>query len=92
MIQLAFTSCSVGPLSEARLHGLIAECRANNRRHGITGVMVAGGNRFAEIIEGEEAVIRPLFGRICHDDRHHAIVLLGQGRIERRSFGGHPLG
>ena len=86
MLQLAFSSTMALPMDMAEIDALVARIRGINAQAGITGSMIVGGNRFAEIMEGEEQAVTAAFGRVCRDKRHHAIVLLGRRRIDMRSF------
>ena len=92
MLQLAFSSTMKDGFDEDALSRLVSHCRRNNIRAGVTGSLVVGGNRFAEIIEGEESEISSMFGAICRDQRHHAIVLLGRRLTDERVFPDSPLG
>jgi len=43
-------------------------------------------NWFAQILEGAEEAVRPLFERIKRDARHDNVQLLKQGSAPKRSF------
>ena len=92
MLQIAFSSTMIEPLDDTELSQLVEQSRTYNHSVGISGSMVVGGNRFASMLEGEEQEISALFGRICRDPRHHAIVLLGRRMTDHRLFADHPLG
>jgi len=59
----------------------------NNLRNGITGLLLFDGARFAQFVEGPEATIRDLCGRLRSDSRHESMdtLLFGQS-IGARAF------
>lgn len=91
MLQLAFSSTMKSGFDDAALDQLVQYCREQNEQLGLTASMVVGGNRFAEILEGDEEAVAKIFGRICRDERHHAIVLLGRRLTDVRAFPDNPL-
>lgn len=42
----------------------------NNRKHGVTGLLLATARRFIQVLEGERRVVHDLFDRISEDPRH----------------------
>ncbi|MGC4077962.1 MAG: BLUF domain-containing protein [Rubrivivax sp.] len=49
---------------------LLRVSRAFNRQHGITGALLFDGEHFAQLLEGDPAVVFPLAARIEADPRH----------------------
>ncbi|NNC48662.1 MAG: BLUF domain-containing protein [Sphingomonas sp.] len=91
MLRLAFSSIMAEPMDGAAIDDLVARCRDYNTETGITGSVIVGGNRFAEIIEGDCEEVTATFRRICRDRRHLAIVMLGKRETDVRLFPGKPL-
>lgn len=91
LLRLAFSSIMVEPMDGPTIDDLVERCRDHNIKTGITGSMIVGGNRFAGIIEGESEKVTAAFRRICGDNRHRAIVLLGRRETDVRLFPGKPL-
>src|SRR5664279_5415082 len=54
--------------------------RDNNARDGITGLLVFDGHAFCQFVEGPEAKVASLLGRLERDPRHVAIHVLHFGR------------
>ncbi len=54
--------------------------RRNNPAHGITGALLFDGERFCQLIEGEEPAVRALMDNIVRDVRHTDVKLLFSGR------------
>lgn len=60
--------------------------RRNNQRDGLTGLLIVGGRRFLQVLEGPRAACDEAYTRIREDARHFALVELGRKPIEGRSF------
>ncbi|WP_242096918.1 MULTISPECIES: BLUF domain-containing protein [unclassified Sphingomonas] len=92
MKRLLYISTTRTPLDDTTLESILTASRRNNARVGVTGMLVAGGRRFLQALEGEESAVDTVYARIARDERHHAIVLLSQDRIETRSFEAWSMG
>jgi hypothetical protein len=87
MLQLVYISTARHQFSDEELESVLWISRRNNMPVGVTGLLVAGGRRFLQALEGpEDAVIRT-FERIKADPRHFAVVPLSKKIIEARQFG-----
>ena len=87
MYQLAYVSTfglSVGAQAFAEI---LACSRANNRRDGVSGILIADGMRFLQVLEGERAKVEAAFARISADQRHFAVFQLTGRDITEREFG-----
>jgi len=89
-------SRAVRPLSDEDLQELLAQCRRDNARHDVTGVLFYSHGNIAQLIEGEAEVIHPLYEKIAQDGRHSNVTKLADRPIAARSFEGwsmafHPL-
>lgn len=60
--------------------------RRNNHRDGLTGLLVVGGRRFLQVLEGPRQTLNAAFRRIKADERHFAVVELTRKPISSRSF------
>jgi hypothetical protein len=58
-----------------------------NPRFGITGALYFDDVQFFQVVEGPAEALDSLWGRLLGDRRHHDVVLLQRGPIERRQFG-----
>jgi hypothetical protein len=87
VFQLVYISTAREPISETMLESILEASRRNNTRNGITGLLVAGGRRFLQALEGPEQAVLEAFARIKADPRHHAFVLLTGRSVEKRTFG-----
>jgi hypothetical protein len=59
----------------------------NNRRLGVTGLLVAHRGWFLQALEGPEATVRDLYDQISADARHRDSVVIAEGRQVERAFG-----
>ena len=72
---------------EIGLDGILAASRRNNAKAGVTGLLLSGGRRFLQVLEGPESQVAATFARIAADPRHFAIVELSRREIKDRQFG-----
>ena len=87
MHQLVYISTARSLPSQDQLDHILCSSRANNIRAGLTGLLVSGGGRFLQALEGPTAEVLATFDRIKRDPRHFACVLLSSRSVDRRSFG-----
>lgn len=67
------------------LQALIEHARRHNAGCGLTGALLFTGGHFAQVLEGPEATVKGLMGRIGRDRRHDRVrVLLERSRPHRR--------
>jgi hypothetical protein len=87
MQQLTYISTAKAGLSEADVAAILAVSRRNNRRDGITGLLIHDGRRFLQALEGPAPLVDAAFTRIRSDPRHRATVMLSCRDITAREFG-----
>lgn len=87
MLQLAYISTSRHPVDQALLDEILTASRRNNERCGVTGLLVSGGKRFLQVLEGPDQAVLTTYARIQNDPRHFAFVLLATRPLEARAFG-----
>lgn len=76
----------------ATVEDILRVSRRNNRRDGLTGLLVVGGRRYLQVIEGPREATDAALARIKNDPRHFAIVELSRKRIDERAFAGWDMG
>jgi hypothetical protein len=86
MRQIAYFSTAAEPQTAELVHAILVTSRVFNRRHGISGLLVAGGNRYMQIIEGEDEVLQRLYSAIRRDGRHLAVTTLMNRSVTERCF------
>ena len=70
----------------AEMREILEVSRRNNARDGLSGLLIAAGQRFLQVLEGEPEPLEVAYERIKADGRHFALVQLEWVRVEVRSF------
>ena len=96
MYRLLYISTARGTITPVMLATILQVSRRNNAAVGVTGLLIAGGTRFLQALEGEEAAVTATVERIRRDDRHFGIAILSGGVVSERAFPqwamGHQVG
>ncbi len=92
MIQASYISSTAKNMSTEELQSLLQECRDNNARLGITGMLLYGNQTFVQILEGEEKTVNVLLETIKRDPRHTDVRLLQRKPIDRREYSDWSMG
>lgn len=69
------------------LPGMVDKASLLNASHEVTGILLFNGTHFFQILEGPEAGVLDIYGRICADRRHHNVVELMRDYSPSRRFG-----
>jgi hypothetical protein len=92
LIQIIYISrATTGPANPGQevdpvVSRILAKSRANNRKHGLTGVLYFGNGCFFQCLEGETAAIDALYAKLEQDDRHRDLKLVSRKAVARPSF------
>lgn len=87
MIELVYVSRAEKRFNSDELKQMLRVFRQKNQAVGITGLFLYDGNgTFIQALEGEKDSVLPLFEKIRADDRHSRVNLLGERKIDARSF------
>lgn len=92
MFRLLYISTSRAPITPELLDAILRTSLRRNAAVGVTGLLLAGGTRFLQVLEGDEPAVRATYARICDDPRHGATVRLSEGPITTRSFPNWAMG
>lgn len=65
---------------------IVAVSSRHNSRDDVTGLLVAGGHRYLQLIEGEPRVVAKTLARIRRDRRHVGVTVLVDRTIRQRMF------
>jgi hypothetical protein len=87
MITLLYLSSAVQRFSDAELVELLTKAREKNDRLGVTGMLLYHDGNFLQVLEGDEASVRPLFDTINKDTRHQSVIKLIERPLPERQFG-----
>lgn len=92
MLQLVYISTSRHPLEAQALDQILTVSRRNNATASVTGLLLSGGRRFLQVLEGPQTAVQATYQRISRDPRHFAIVELSRREIADRQFGEWAMG
>jgi hypothetical protein len=84
--QIVYFSTAVGRQDAITMASVVAVSRDRNQRDQVSGLLIAGGDRFLGVIEGPTSVVGATMKRIRRDHRHLGVMVLVKRRIEARSF------
>ena len=65
---------------------LVERSALNNRRDGITGLLLLSGDRFLQVLEGDSEKVNRLYAKIIRDERHHSLALISYKSTETSFF------
>lgn len=80
MYFLTYTSRAKSP--DLDLDELLAKARRKNAAHGVTGLLIARGDNFFQLLEGSRAEVLAIFLKIAVDPRHEDIKVLFEVEVE----------
>jgi hypothetical protein len=85
---MIYKSRSVEPLNWDIVRSITSVSERNNQACGVTGVLLASRSHFMQAVEGNFEDVNAVFRRICRDDRHVELSIIGFTVIDARLFGG----
>ena len=74
--------------SPEAISDILTSSRRNNAAIGITGALAFNGEYFAQVLEGERDVVVDLMQRVERDARHSDVLVVDEGWVKQRDFGG----
>ncbi len=86
MIRLLYISTARQPVTPELLADILKTSRRNNAAVDVGGLLIVGGRRFLQALEGPEAAVMTTYDRIARDPRHFAVVQLARETITERQF------
>lgn len=86
MIRLLYISTAREPVTPEMLADVLRASRRNNAKVGVSGLLIVGGRRFLQALEGPEDAVMATYERIARDPRHFAVVQLARETITERQF------
>ena len=92
MIRLLYISTARQAHASSVLDPILRASRRNNAAAGVSGLLVAGGKRFLQVLEGPEAAVEKTYRRISTDHRHVAPVILSRRHVAERIFAEWAMG
>ena len=92
MLQIVYISTAQPGFAPSDLREVLDASRRNNAAVDVTGLLVSGGRRFLQVLEGPEAAVEATLARIAADPRHRALVKLSSKQVDVRQFGDWSMG
>mgnify|MGYP001816337267 CR=1 FL=1 len=86
MIQVTYISRTREPMGAEALLNLLMQCRENNEKSDITGLLLYGNETFLQVLEGDNQVVDDLVSEILKDPRHADIEVINRKVIDQRDY------
>ncbi|WP_065963807.1 BLUF domain-containing protein [Curtobacterium sp. UCD-KPL2560] len=83
-----YMSVAVDDLTDDALVAMLREARLRNEALGVSGLLLAKGGRFMQVLEGPTWSVADRFAAIERDPRHHGVKSLSRETIDARRFDG----
>lgn len=87
MKRLIYVSTARHTLKTSHIDDILSASRDNNRKAGITGLLVFHDGVFFQVLEGEAADVSAVFEKISRDWRHSGCRVLFDEPVVSRAFG-----
>lgn len=84
--QLAYMSAARPGMPDAEVHDILRASTANNRRDGLSGMLLLVDGTFFQVLEGEKDKVEEAYRRIAKDTRHNALLRVLERTRDERSF------
>ena len=86
LTQLLYISNSTPELDQRDLDSIIEKSRQNNPARDISGLLIYADGIFIQVLEGNQPQVHQLFEKICDDNRHDSVEIVGEYPIQERLF------
>lgn len=86
LVRIKYVSRASQPMTGADVRRLAHAAAQHNAIHGITGVLIATGGIFVQVLEGPAEAVAATFARIERDRRHRDLVVLRREPCTTRRF------
>jgi hypothetical protein len=92
LVRLLYASRAAAPLTTPVVDSILAQSRAHNPKHGITGMLCYSEDLFLQVLEGGRDEVCELYNTIVRDGRHSNVRILCYEEIAERRFGSWTMG
>ena len=86
MYYLIYRSVATDLPTKESLARLLELAREHNAMRGITGMLLYQNGSYMQMLEGDEAAVRELFGKVAADSRHRLVKEVASGKLPKRHF------
>ncbi|PKI16508.1 BLUF domain-containing protein [Colwellia sp. 12G3] len=84
--QLIYVSTPNENLKISEVQTIVCKAKFDNEKIYISGFLCANSKFFIQCLEGDEKVVKDLYGKILKDVRHNNIHLVGEREAAKCSF------
>lgn len=88
LTSLVYMSVAADAMTDADLVAMLHEARLRNEALGVSGLLLAKGGRFLQVLEGQEWSVEDRFRAIERDPRHRDAKTLSREHVDARRFDG----
>ena len=92
LVSVSYASTAADLFDDAALADLLAQSRASNHDHDLTGMLLYRRGRFFQVLEGPEEAVDELMTKIACDPRHTDVRVLLTENLEERRFSEWTMG
>jgi hypothetical protein len=92
LIHCVYASTAESIFKESDIPALLERARTFNAEQALTGMLLYIEGGFFQVLEGDDAVVDDLYGRIKRDPRHSKITLIIREPIAARDFSDWTMG
>ena len=92
MLSIVYSSKASEAFDEGQLVDVLLRSRRNNKRLGLSGMLLYRDGHFLQVIEGPEVELRERMAVIATDPRHSALRVLLEEQIPERMFPAWTMG
>ncbi len=86
MYELLYSSTAAKDLKEEDISNILDTAREFNLKNNLSGCLVFHNNKFIQILEGDEVIVKKLFANIEKDKRNKNVILIDKGLKTERLF------
>jgi hypothetical protein len=83
---IIYLSRATVAFNEQQLQQLLRQANSRNQALGVTGMLLYGQEQFLQVLEGEQALVQPLYEHIRQDPRHRDVTTFADKQIAHRAF------
>lgn len=86
LVRLLYASRAHESVDAEGLATILRQCKENNPKCGVTGVLCFSGGIFLQALEGGRSAVSRLYREIANDSRHRDVTLLSYEETRERRF------
>lgn len=90
--QLIYASIASSSFKREDLSEILSAAQRNNKREGLTGILVYANSSFLQVLEGTPDAVYDRFSIISQDHRHEWVFKLREGMVKTRDFPNWSMG